>query len=442
MKPEPLSLRLIAVALTLAFGLWVAANGILFFAIYGDTLTPLTLPYMETFTTQQRVDYRQFGGKWHIQEQALVQGDDQLADLFAVIPLTFEEDQAYQFGTHLQVLSGLNGGGLLFNMQRKGEKRQSHLVRFGLDGARPYLVFGYFDKNDEFVEQGALPAPEISQGTDLAVVVYDNFYDVIVNGQPQQQNIPLRYNGGRVALTTWFSRVRFDDVVLTAAEQPFLATGMPPASVGVTTAPVVTPTFTVPLTATTPASLTAALTPERAVTDWLYSQNFAAGVDQIQWTAFSGDWRFTPDALVQQQSDGYDYSISYAGSFSQYTIRVGFQHRGGLAGGGMLFNMPNATDKVGGHLVRYYEGRALVWGYFDAQGNFVGQGDQAVDPPGDGVHTLQVISNGGVYTVLLDDRLVVENVPLLSQQGHIGLTASQSIVAFKTIEVTALPPVQ
>lgn len=442
MKTEPLSLRFITVALILAFGLWVAANGILFFAIYGDTLTPLTLPYMETFTTQQRVDYRQFGGKWHLQEQSLVQADDQLADLFAVIPLTFEEDQAYQFGTHLQVLRGPNGAGLLFNMQRQGEKRQSHLVRFGLDGARSYLVFGYFDKNDEFVEQGALPAPEISQGADLAVLVHDNVYDVIVNGQPQQQNIPLRYNGGHVALTTWFSSVRFDDVLITAAEQPFVATSMPPANGAVAAVPVITPTIAVSVTASTPATGTATLTPAGAATDQLYSQNFAAAVDQTQWTAFSGDWRFTPDALVQQQSDGYDYSISYAGSFSQYAMRVRFRHQEGLAGGGLLFNMPNATDKAGGHLVRYYEGRALVWGYFDEQGTFVGQGDQAVDPPGDGVHTLQVISNGAVYTVLLDDRVVVENVPLLSQQGHIGLTASQSVVAFDTIEITALPPVQ
>lgn len=105
------------------------------------------------------------------------------------------------------------------------------LVRFGLDGALEPSVFGYFDKNDEFVEQGALPAPEISQGADLAVLVHDNVYDVIVNGQPQQQNIPLRYNGGHVALTTWFS-MRFDDVLITAAEQPFVATSMPPARTG------------------------------------------------------------------------------------------------------------------------------------------------------------------------------------------------------------------
>lgn len=441
MKTEPLSLRFIGLAVTLALGLWVAANGVIFFTIYGDPLSPFTLPYLESFTQQQRVDYRQFGGKWHIQEQALVQTDDQLADLFAVIPLTLEEDQAYQFGAHLQVLAGQNGAGLLFNMQQKGEKRQSHLVRFGLDGARAYLVYGYFDKSDEFVEQGSLPAPDISQGVDLAVVVHNDFYDIIINGQPQQRDMPLHYHGGRVALTTWFTSVRFDDVFITPADQSSATGGAPPATASTATTPVtatapvalaptVATTMTTPVTATSPTD-----------TAILYSQNFADTVDQTQWATLSGDWRFEPGALVQQQSNGYDYSISYAGSFSQYIVRVRFRHRGGIAGGGILFNMPNTADKRGGHLVRYYEGRALVWGYFDEQGNFVGQGDQAVEPPGEGVHTVEVISNGAVYTIHLDDNLVVENVPLVSQQGHLGLTASQSVVAFETIKVTALPTV-
>lgn len=441
MKTEPVSLRFIGRSLALALGLWVVANGVIFFAIYGDTLTPLTIPYFENFTTLQRVDYRQFGGQWHIQDQALVQRDDQLPDLFAVIPLTLEEDQSYQVGVHLKVLSGANGAGLLFNMQRKGEKRQSNLVRFGRDGDNFYIVFGYFDKSDEFVQQGTLPASDISQGVDLAVAIHGDFYDVLVNQQPQQRNIPLHYHGGHIALTTWFSSVLFDDVFINAIDQTAAGSLPAPSSNAATAVTNTVPvTVAVGLTSTDttsiiPITMTASLT-----LPVLYSQNFAEPVDQTQWSVFSGDWRFTPDALVQQQRDGYDYSISYAGSFRQYAVSVRLQNREGLAGGGLLFNMPNATDKLGGHLVRYYEGRALVWGYFDPQGNFVGQGNQAVDPAGNGTHTLQVLCNDSVYAVFLDDRLVVENVPLMTSQGHIGLTASQSVVAFDRLEVTALPP--
>lgn len=443
MKTEPISLRFIGFSVALALGVWVVINSIIFWVIYGDTVMPLTLPYTESFTTIQRLDYRQFGGKWRIQDQALVQDNTQLADLYAVVPLTMEEDQDYQFGAHLKVLSGPDGAGLLFNMQQQLQKRQSHLVRFGLDGARAYLVFGYFDKDDQFIEQGALPAPDISQGVDLAVIIHENFYDIMVNGQPQQRNIPLRYNGGRVAVTTWFSSVRFDDVFVTAAEDPFTAADLPTAANNAATAPLTNsvassaPVITT-TTLTTATSVTTVTGGAGAGATLLYRQNFAEPVDQSQWTTFSGDWRFDPDALVQQQSDGYDFSISYAGSFSQYTLRVRLRHRSGLAGGGLLFNMPNATDKRGGHLVRYYEGRALVWGYFDAQGNFVGQGDKAIDPPGDGVHTLQVITKGTTYSIIVDDIMVIENVPLLSPQGHIGLTASQSIVAFEEVSVTPL----
>ena len=87
MQTETLSLRFITVAIALAGTLWIAANGGIFMALYGDTLTPLTIPYVETFTDQQRVDYRRVFGLWRIQDQTLVQSDTNLADVFAVIPI-------------------------------------------------------------------------------------------------------------------------------------------------------------------------------------------------------------------------------------------------------------------------------------------------------------------------------------------------------------------
>ncbi len=448
MQTETFSLRFITVAIALAGTLWIAANAGIFMALYGDTLTPLTLPYLETFDTQQRVDYRRFFGQWQIQEQTLVQTDQNLADVFAVIPIDLAAYPAYQFGAHMQVQEGPNGAGLLFNMQRADLVDESHLVRFGVTDGRAYLAFGYFDEKGQFVGQGSVEPPDTSQGVDLAVAVYADHYDILVNGQPQQRAIPLQYHGGKVALTTWFSKVAFDDVAITPVTQPIgtdraapvvvdtlpitadlaattalSAIGSPPASMA---------GFTTTTTNPTPVVLSTG-EPSR------FTQNFAEAVDQTQWTPFSGDWQFTPDALVQQQTDGYDYSISHAGSFTQFTLRVRFHHRTGLAGGGLLFNMPESANKQQGHMVRYYEGRALVWGYFDDQGNFVGQGDKAVEPPGAQTHTLQVVADSTVYAIFLDDTLIAEQIPLVSPGGHLGLTASQSIVAFETIEVAALP---
>ena len=404
MQLSPLPLRLTIGALLLAILLWLAGNSALFFALYGDTLMPLILPYLETFTNTQRLDYRQFGGRWLVQEQALVQDNATEADVFAVIPLELPPAQTYQFGAAMKVLEGANGAGLTFNMQHKDDLRQSHLVRFGANDGNPYLVFGYFDENDTFVEQGSQPAIDLTQGATLRVLVQDDTYTLLLNDEIQQAQIPLHYQGGHVGLMTWFSRAVFDDVVITA-------------DVAATTA----------LTSTAPTIL--------------LTQDFAAGVDQSQWQPLNGDWQFTKDALVQQKEEGFDYAISHAARFDQFVLRVRFRHEAGTAGGGVLFNRPDNETAKRGHLVRYDQGKTLIWGYFDEQGEFVTQGYSAVDPPGDQAHTVQIFSDGDTYAILLDEIVVAQDLPLISKTGHIGLTASQSVVAFERVEVTAFTPV-
>lgn len=407
MQTEPLSLRLTMGAGLLALLLWLVGNSALFLTIYAETLTPLTLPYQEAFTTMQRLDYRQFGGHWRVQEEALVQSDATQPDHFAMIPLPLASEQSYQFSAYLKVLAGANGGGLAFNMQQQDDLRQSHLVRFGAEEGQPYLVFGYFDENDTFVEQGSLPSFDLTQGATLQVLVQDDTYMVLIDKQIQQAQIPLHYHGGHVGLTTWFSSVLFDNVAITVANPETVAEA----------APVSVPTI-------------------------LLSQNFADDVDQTQWQALSGDWQFTDGVLVQQKAEGFDYTISHADRFAQFVLRARFRHGAGAAGGGVLFNCPDKETAKCGHLVRYDQGKTLIWGYFDEQGEFVTQGFQAVAPPGDQAHTLQITSDGTGYAILLDETVVAQDVPLMSREGHIGLTASQSVVAFESVTVTAFTPVQ
>lgn len=439
MQTKALSLRWTLGAAALAILLWLAGNSAMFWAIYHDALTPLSLPYLETFTARQRLDYRQFGGEWRLQEQRLVQNDATKADLFAVIPLPLAPDQGYQFGVRAQVLAGANGAGLAFNLQQKNDLRQSHLVRLGATDGRTYLVFGYFDENDQFVEQGAQPAIDLSQGAILSVRIQDNTYSVLIDDQVQQANIPLQYHGGYVGLMTWFSSVAFDDVTLTAltatrTDEPLTAKPVTQAAANPTTA--------LPIQPVTEATAMPAMAPLTTTTPVLWAQNFAEAVDQTQWRMLSGEWQFTADALIQSKQSGFDYSIIHAARFTQFVLRVRFRHGEGTAGGGVLFNRPDQETPKQGHMVRYDQGKALIWGYFDDQGNFVAQGYQAVEPPGAQPHTLQISSDGNVYAILLDDSLLVADVPLISKEGHIGLTAAQSVVAFESVAVTALPPTQ
>lgn len=426
---EALSLSFLGMAVALAFAVLVVANGALFLFYYGDTFTPLVLPYRENFENTQRLDYRQFGGQWRLRDNTLVQSDTQDTDLLAVIPLTIAPDQPYQFGVRMTMLQGPKGGGLMFNLQHPNSRQQSHLVRFGSGEGKEYLVFGYFDENMQFVAQGSLPPPDISQGAELAVAVHDQTYDVLVNGQLQQRDIPLKYTGGTIALTTWFSSVAFDDVYITAlaaAPTPTIGTTDNPPNTGLA------PDAAVPTVVVNTPPAAAAVAENQ-----FFTEQFPGNVDQTLWTPLTGDWRFEDGALVQQNPDGYDYSISRVGLFARFALSVHFRHRQGV-GGGLLFNMPNGDTKRNGHLVRYFEDNSLAWGYFDNENVFTGQGYAPVEPPGDQIHTLKVIVGDTAYSILLDNRVVTENVPLVSTQGHIGLTASQSVVAFEEILITEL----
>ncbi|MEZ4729872.1 MAG: hypothetical protein R3E79_22300 [Caldilineaceae bacterium] len=228
LQDETIPLPFLGKALALALVALIITNGLLFLFYYGDTFTPLALPYQENFENLTRLDYRQFGGQWRLRDNTLVQTDPKDTDLLAVIPLALPSEQHYQFGVHMNILQGPKGGGLMFNLQHPDSRRQSHLVRFGNGDGKDYLVFGYFDENLQFIAQGSLPPPDITGGVELAVRVHDQTYDVLVNGHPQQLEIPLQYQGGHVALTTWFSSVAFDDLSVTALAQapaPIAATG-------------------------------------------------------------------------------------------------------------------------------------------------------------------------------------------------------------------------
>src|SRR5690349_15593891 len=104
MKDETLSLAFIGKSVLLAFVIWIGINLLLFLVLYGDTLTPMALPYVEDFQQLTRLDYRQFGGAWHLRDHKLIQTNTKGSDLLAVIPLRLQQANPYQFGAHIDIL--------------------------------------------------------------------------------------------------------------------------------------------------------------------------------------------------------------------------------------------------------------------------------------------------------------------------------------------------
>lgn len=396
----------IAIRLLFVIALVMTANLLLFTFLYADTFAALTLPYTEDFSHLERLVYRQFGGNWRVQDGALLQVDQNNADLFAVIPLHLDPTQGYRFESEMHFVSGSKGAGLLFNMQHADNRQQSQLVRFGIDPQGvSYLVFGYFDENLNFVSQGSISPFEAiadAERATLAVIVHDEYYDVVVNDETIQANLPLQYFGGALALTTWFSQVEFDNIEVDPATVSPLQTNLPlPESDGV-----------------------------------LFSDSFDDLASQSNWERFSGDWTYEPSALVQTNVNGFDFGASASGTFGQFTLKVQFQHREG-EGGGVLFNMPYRDSQRGAQMVRYFPDNTLAWGYFDERSAFQGQGSVAVSPASTLKHVLEIRTDSLSYAITLDGAPIVENVPLVSKSGFVGLTASQSIVSFEQVDVLA-----
>lgn len=446
MKTGLLSLSFFGKAIIFAALALVAGNALSFWVLYADTFTPFSLPYHENFDQPIRLRYRQFGGLWRIQDDALFQTDAKGTDLLAVIPMTLSAAQPYHFETAIKIVNGPNGGGLMFNLQNDNNTQRSHLVRFGSDKGRNYLVFGYFDETSNFVAQGSVEPPDLTPGVKLAVDVHEESYDVLVNDQPIQRAVPLQYKGGKVALTTWFSNVSFDEVALWAIDpqlpvaQNVDAQNADAQNADAQNANAATPqavaakrtlTETQPMTGEVQSAQVAAVA---ANVPPITATTALSVTGQGAWTPFSGQWAYENGKLVQTIAQGFDHGISRAGSVGDFEMSVRLRHRQGV-GGGVLFHLPTATSQNGGHMVRFFEDNSLAWGYFSSAGVFTGQGFAAIAPPGSEPQLLKVIAISNTYSITLNGTILAENIPLISKEGLLGLTSSTSVVEFDEINV-------
>lgn len=174
-----------------------------------------------------------------------------------------------------------------------------------------------------------------------------------------------------------------------------------------------------------------------AATGGTYNSAFEGTIAASGWRINSGDWSFDGGKFVQKDAGGFDsHAIYTKQSFDQFSMSVTFAHDEG-SGAGILFNIPNPNQLAGAHMVRYSERRsnAIIWGYYDESGRFKGQGFADVEPASTAQHTLRVVSNGTTYGIFLDDKAIVDNMPLQSQAGYIGLITTRSSASFDSVDV-------
>jgi hypothetical protein len=382
----------------------------------------LELPYSEDFTTSDFLQYPRFGGDWDIRDESLVQISTSGFDLGTLIPLQIPAEQAYHFAANLRYIGGSMGGGIIFNSQNGQNRQQSQMARFNVDADKVWLIYGYFGDDSNFTGQGSAETSIASESADwqkLEVYVGQDSYSLAVNGAIIAQNIPLQYHGGTVGLVSSSSQVAFDNLLVETWDGS--------SSQSVVSAPTTVPTVPVEVTEI----------PAVANSANLLSDNFDnSSNNQSLWMPFSGQWQFVDGAFVQSQTDGYDLAAGYNQAFGDATVSINFRHLQGQ-GAGLLFKM-EAPDKLqNSQLVRYVpDANYIMWGYFDANGGFQGQGSTEVPAALDASHNLTVSVQNGTYTVSLDGQVLIESVPVMTQGNYYGLVSALSSVAFDDFSVS------
>lgn len=392
----------------------------LYFRLSAESVTDtVAFPYTNTFETTDVLQYPSFGGDWDIRDESLVQISTTGFDLGILIPVDIVPEQTYRYSVDMRYLGGSMGGGLIFNSQNGQNRQQSHMARFNVDDNRLWVIYGYFGDDSNFTGQGSVPleiALDNADWQNLEVLVGQETYAIVFNDTIIVDDIPLQYQGGAIGLNTSASQVAFDNLVVEAWDEA--------------TSPEIIVQNTTETVTETPIETS---TDDMSI---LFDDFSGNGGETSLWLPFSGAWEFLDGSFMQQQTDGFDLGAGYNQAFGDATVTATFRHLQGQ-GAGILFNMQAPNSQWNAHMVRYvHDDDFLFWGYFDAEGNFNGQGSVAVNPPNTDSHSLSVINNGTTYTIVLDNDVIAPDIPIMVTGDYVGLVTAQSQVAFDNFNIS------
>lgn len=186
---------------------------------------------------------------------------------------------------------------------------------------------------------------------------------------------------------------------------------------------------------TRPATSTATPNTRRSFRiDFADPQRIAA-----EWTPIGGTWRAEQGGYAQTELGRFDLLTLYRQPLvGSYTLQADMKLIDGEMGGGLLFNAPTNTGKVGGQMVSFTgDGRYVQWGSFNESGVFQFTGGSDVPGAADSAwHTLKINVNGVSYDVTLDGIVLGSDIPLTGEKsGYFGLLASTAHVLFDDVEV-------
>ena len=431
-----------------------------------DTPDPGNLTYSSDFDQENGGGgWVPISGTWRIADQEMRQSDPTLSDAGIAYETSTFQNYTLRATLHHTTTAG---AGVMFNMPSPYQINGAQVVRFS--DQTDALLWGFYDGQGQFQRQGFALVPPVGTSTQvLQIFSGESSYDVYLDDQLMARNVPMTQTQGHVGLITSRAAASFAQIdvfplfasnVASESQQLHPVVMSPtPLSATLRTSPTVAVSATVSAAVRATASATAtALAPTLAPTvattplptalptpvptailidGQPYQANFIGELADQGWKALSGDWHFENGKLLQSNAAGADLAAVYTGhAFKRYTLSASLVQTEGT-GAGILFNMPDADHLAGAHMVRYSERRsnALIWGYYDSAGIFKGQGYADVEPAGVSAHNLRVVVNDTRYAVYLDDKLIVDNLPLQNNGGYIGLLTTKAAAAYEQVEV-------
>ena len=283
----------------------------------------------------------------------------------------------------------------------------------------------------------------------------------LINDQLIAQEIPLLHQGGALAVTSWNSKVAFDNIsvkepgspVPIVEAQPPVVVEQPPAEtietvnveapVGqpaepVVEAPVVVDEVPVVVEEEVPQVISAPITAEGILP---YFEDFTDDANH-NFNILSGEWELRNNQLVQTNPRVADVAAVIPsitlGTDQPYNFSTNLDVLDGPHGGGLMFNMQRPESIAESHMVRLGSnadgGKYLIYGFFDAEQRFNWQGD--TQPlPFDRQAKLGVDVQGNSFNLLMDDQVLAENIPLVYQGGRAGVTTWNSTIAFDNLSL-------
>jgi hypothetical protein len=332
-----------------------------------------------------------FAGDWRFENGGLVQLDT--AEVDRGISFRNQVFEEYLLRVSLQHLEN-SGAGVVFNMPQAGSNRGAHLVRYSSD--EPVLFWGYFDQNGGFQGQGhafvPVPGREMHR---LEIISGQETYAIRLDGQLIASNIPLASRAGHIGLSTSQSAAAFNSIeIFELAKSGGQSTAEPGQQ----------------------------LLREARI--------------------LNGDWR-TVGATIQQTDETLtDFLIVTNVTARHYELQVNVELPqsavDSAVGGGIVFHLPDSEQGgvEGGHLVRFAEGgKELFWGYFDRNGQFVGQGDKALEPSIEHSKNLTLMVEDTTYSILIGDNAIASDIPLQYDGGSVGLLSFGGPVTFSNFSL-------